>query len=374
MTTTPPANPHPPDPPAASILAEPTPHALQTPRIPSPPRTRLAPSPTGALHLGNARTFLITHALAVQNDWDCVLRIEDLDTPRVKPGSTESILAVLRHLGVAWSPSVLASPVPPAPEPGLLVQTHDLLPYRDAIRRLAARGLAYPCDRSRTDIASAAAASAPQAGAHEAPYPAELRPSLAGQPLDFDDVQRQSLAERGHTPNWRFLLPQSPTTITDLFVGRRTFDLAATVGDFILWTKRDQPAYQLAVVVDDHRQSITHVVRGDDLLDSAARQLLLYRALNLGPEPAHIHLPLVLGPDGLRLAKRHGDSRLDTYFALGVPPAAVLGLLAHWCLPGAPRQPISTPEFVDRFRLSTLSPDPVTFTPQDDAWLRSFAR
>jgi glutamyl-tRNA synthetase len=162
-------------------------------------------------------------------------------------------------------------------------------------------------------------------------------------------------------------------------MGPQAYEPAATVGDFVVWTKRGQPSYQLAVVVDDHRQGVTQVVRGNDLLDSAARQLLLYRALGYSPEPAYTHLPLVRGADGRRLAKRHGDTRVEHYRGQGVGAERVIGLIAWWCgVEGAQAgrlchspEPMSTADFVDRFRLDTMSRSDVTFRPEDDAWLRS---
>ena len=318
--------------------------------------TRLAPSPTGALHLGNARTFLITWALARRLGWRVILRIEDLDTPRVKPGAAESLAATLNWLGMDWDPPAAG----PAANP--LVQSRDLEPYRRAMRSLAASALVYPSDLSRTQIEAAAAA--PQEGSHDIAFPAHLRPTL--EPTGFDAGAESS--------NWRFATPTGPVEFADGFAGAQRFDVSAIVGDFVVWTKRGQPAYQLAVVVDDHRQGVTDVVRGDDLLDSAARQLLLFRALGLSPEPAYTHLPLVRGPDGRRLAKRHGDTRVDHYRACGVPAEAVVGLIAAWSLgPGAgPRRPMSAAEFSARFDLNTMPRGPVTFTAEDDAWLLSF--
>lgn len=306
--------------------------------------TRLAPSPTGALHLGNARTFLVTWALARQLGWRIILRIEDLDGPRVKPGAIEQTIDLLHWLGLDW-------------DEGPTVQSHDLAPYRAAIASLAQRALAYPSELSRTQIESAA--SAPQEGAHEVAFPASLRSSL--HPRAFAD----------EATNWRFATPDAEVSFDDAFAGPQRHHPARTIGDFILWTKRAQPSYQLAVVVDDHRQGVTHIVRGDDLLDSAARQLLLYRALGYAPEPAYTHLPLVRGSDGKRLAKRHGDTRLDAYRARGVSAERVIGLLAAWSgiLPAHAPTPLSADEFRRRFDLVTMPHDPVTFTPEHDAWL-----
>ncbi len=323
-------------------------HASSEPR-PSPAGvTRLAPSPTGALHLGNARTFLINWALARRHGWTIVLRIEDLDTPRNKPGAIEQTLEDLRWLGVDW-------------DQGPIIQSADLSAHVRAMNALAAAGLVYPCALSRAEIE--AAASAPQSGAesHEVRFPAALRPPLA--PLPFDDP---------HT-NWRFAVPDESVRIHDAFAGDAQFRPCDTVGDFVVWTKRAQPSYQLAVVVDDHRQRVTHVVRGDDLLESAARQTLLYRALGLSPTPRWFHLPLVVGADRRRLAKRHGDSRLARYRDLGVRAERVLGLLAWWSGAGAgagcaPRE-MTRDEFLHQFDLATMPKAPVIFRPEDESWL-----
>lgn len=314
------------------------------------PTTRLAPSPTGALHLGNARTFLINWALARRNGWHIVLRIEDLDTPRVKPGVIDLTIDLLAWLGIDW-------------DEGPYIQSATPQPHVEAMQMLAAKGLAYPCDLTRTQIE--AAASAPQEGSGEVHFPASMRPACM--PGTFTD----------DASSWRFAAGEGVwIEFDDLFAGHQRHRPAATIGDFILWTRRDalkpgQAAYQLAVVVDDARQGVTHIVRGDDLLDSAARQLLLYRALGLLNKPCYYHLPLVRGTDGKRLAKRHGDTRLDTYRAQGASPAQVIGLVAFWCGLQPARVPMSADEFRDRLDLSMIPPQPVTFTGEDDRWLRA---
>lgn len=311
-----------------------------------PGRTRLAPSPTGALHLGNARTFLVNAALSHQHGWDTVLRVEDLDTPRVRPGEIERTIDTLRWLGLRWS----GEPSTQCAEPA---------PYLDAARRLARAGRIYPCALTRSQIE--AAASAPQEGAQEAAFPRELRPPgfVPGRPAEFAD----------EGTNWRFAVEPVAVRVEDRVVGPREIDVAADVGDFVVWTKRGQPSYQLAVVVDDARQGITDVVRGSDLLTSAARQALLYDALGLGPPPRQWHLPLVRGPDGRRLAKRHGDTRLDSYRAAGVPAQRVVGLVAAWS--GVLERPaaMEAAEFFERFRLDTMPLSDVIFTAEDDRWL-----
>lgn len=318
--------------------------AFPNPHSPGPPTTRLAPSPTGALHLGNARTFLVNWAVARKLAWRIVLRIEDIDGPRVKPGAIELTIDLLRWLGMDW-------------DCGPFIQSHNLDPCRDAMRKLAGAALAYPCELTRSQIE--AAASAPQEGSHDIAFPASLRPTLV--PREFAPADEAS--------SWRFATPPGVIEFDDHFARHQRHDLAASIGDFVVWTRQEQPSYQLAVVVDDARQGVTHVVRGDDLLNSAARQIALQRALTL-PTPTYCHLPLVKGPDGRRLAKRHGDTRLDTYRARGIPAERVVGLVASWCGLG-PRAPMSASEFRQRLDLDRIPRTAVTYTPEDEQWLLS---
>ncbi len=312
----------------------------------APPRaaTRLAPSPTGALHLGNARTFLVNWALARQHGWRVVLRIEDLDTPRVKPGAIEQTIDTLRWLGLDWDRQ--------AP-----LQSAEMEPYRAAMRRLARLGVVYPCTLTRAQIE--AAASAPDEGTHEQRFPPELRPGsfVRGEPTVFD---REDV-------NWRLAVEPGAIEFADGFAGPQSHDISATVGDFVVWTARGQPSYQLAVVVDDARQGVTEVVRGDDLLNSAARQITLYRLLGLGPPPGYTHIPLVRGSDGRRLAKRHGDTRLTHYRESGIPPERVIALVASWCGVRA-----ETAEgFARAFDLRRMPAGDVIYTEADERWLNN---
>ncbi len=310
------------------------------------PTTRLAPSPTGALHLGNLRTFLLNWGLARRHNWRILMRIEDLDGPRIKPGAAEGALDTLAWIGIDWD-----NDTP-------LTQSHDLTPYHDAMSRLAQTARAYPCDLTRKQIEEAA--SAPHdtnATRNETRFPPALRPPIHPRPFDDPDT------------NWRFPTPDKPITFHDLFHNDTTINPAHSVGDFVLWTRRALPAYQLAVVVDDARQHVTHVVRADDLLDSTARQLLLYEALGLTPPSHWAHPPLVLGPDGRRLAKRHGDTRIDHYRNKGVPPQRLIGLCAHWCGIIPTPAPLTAAEFAAGASLDTIPREPVIFTKEDDAWL-----
>lgn len=312
-----------------------------------PEVTRLAPSPTGALHLGNARTFMMTWALARREGWRIVLRVEDLDTPRIKPGVIESTIDTLTWLQMDWDEL--------AP-----LQSSRQHAYSNAMRRLATRGLVYPSQQTRSELEHAA--SAPNEGDHEILVPPSHRPREM--PGVFDDP---GVA-------WRFATPEVTVDFIDTFRGPCATSPCRSVGDFIVWTKNAQPAYQLAVVVDDHEQGVTRVIRGDDLVDSAGRQLLIMRALGIGSEPVYTHLPLVRGADGRRLAKRHGDTRIDAYRRRGVPAERIIALLARWCgIDDAPPL-LSAAGFVRLADLGRIPRRDVVFTQEDDRWLLDGAR
>ncbi|MHC5023638.1 MAG: glutamate--tRNA ligase family protein [Planctomycetota bacterium] len=304
--------------------------------------SRLAPSPTGALHLGNVRTFFANWALARGRGWTLAMRIEDLDGPRVRPGAAAHTLETLAWLGLDFDGTPM-------------YQSADLEPYRDAMRRLAAERLTYACRLTRAQISQAS--TAPHAGEHELRFPPDLRPAEI-RADQFDD----------ESANYRLVVEPDWIVVEDRVAGSTRLSPAEEVGDFVVWTKRGTPSYQLAVVVDDLRQEVTDVVRGRDLLPSAARQELLYRALGHAT-PRWWHLPLVLGPDGRRLAKRHGDTRIDTYRRAGVPPPRIIGLLGYWSGLADQRVEMSASDFLDAFSIGTLPQDPVTFTEKDHAWL-----
>jgi glutamyl-tRNA synthetase len=309
--------------------------------------TRLAPSPTGALHLGNARTFLINWALARQRGWQIVLRIDDLDGPRIKTGTDLQAIEILQWLGMDW-------------DAGPFYQSHTLDAYRAALTRLAGEGIAYPCRCTRSQI-QAASLSAPQEGDHELRYPGSCRPP---QPARFDPNSWGDEAVA-----WRVQVPDGMTLFVDRFAGSQAWNVQNDSGDFLIATKQGVASYQLAVVIDDSTQQVSQVVRGDDLLSSTPRQMLLYDRLQLAPLPEYWHLPLVVGTDGRRLAKRHGDTRLTAYRDAGVSPERVLGLLAEWSGLG-PRRELASAEFLARFDIDRVPRRRIVFTQDDDAWLR----
>jgi glutamyl-tRNA synthetase len=314
--------------------------------------TRLAPSPTGALHLGNARTFLVNWLLARRNRWRVVLRIEDIDGPRIKKGADRELVTDMEWLGLDW-------------DDGPIYQSARAAAYHEALQKLIRGGHAYPCVCSRKEVE--AAASAPHAEDGSAVYPGTCRGKFAS----IEEAEQSA----GRRPALRFAVPPGRVvSFEDKFSGRQSFDFARQLGDFVIAKADGTPAYQLAVVVDDAKMRVTHVVRGDDLLDSTPRQILLYEALGLSDRvPIYYHLPLVIGPDGRRLAKRHGDTRLSHYRQLGVPPGRVLALLARWCGMKDVGDDVRITELVDRFVLDDMPPSAITFLPSDDKWLSAAA-
>src|SRR4051812_15251960 len=312
--------------------------------------TRLAPSPTGALHLGNARTFLINWMLARQNGWRIILRIEDIDGPRIKPGADRQAIEDLRWLGIDW-------------DDGPVYQLPQMPMYRAAVEQLIEMKLAYPCVCSRKEVELAA--SAPHAEDGATIYPGTCRGRFAS----IDDARRES----GKEPAIRFRVPDELVEWVDLFAGTMMTNPAQELGDFVIAKSDGTPAYQLAVVVDDAAMGVTHIVRGDDLIDSTPRQILLYRALGLAEQiPQYLHLPLIVGEDGRRLAKRHGDTRLSHYRESGVKQQRVLALMARWCGIGK-HETIELREMMERFDLERLPRERITFMPGDDEWLRGIA-
>jgi len=282
-------------------------------------RGRLAPSPTGFLHLGHARTFWIAQQRASAARGTLVLRNEDLDRDRAKPEYAASMLEDLRWFGFRWQEGPdIGGPVGP------YSQSERLEKYANAFEKLRAGGFVYPCQCSRQDVLRAL--QAPHAGDDEPVYPGTCRPQ---QPTAS---QRENLEISHHPPdsgdtrhipvnaNWRFRVPDGETiSFVDGYYGRLSFIAGKDFGDFVIWRQDGVPAYQLAVVVDDALMEITEVVRGEDLLRSTARQLLLYRALGWTP-PRFYHCPLVTDQAGERLAKYNDALSLRTLQAQGHQP------------------------------------------------------
>jgi len=323
-------------------------------------RGRYAPTPTGPLHLGNARTALLAWLAARSAGGIFLMRVEDLDGPRVRPGLEARILEELRWLGIDWDfePGLAGSS--PGTEPadggsgspgGVYRQSGRLLLYSAALGRLREAGLAYPCFCSRAEIAQAS----------QAPHASDEGPRYPGTCRDLSAGERAARA-RERPPAWRFRVPAGEVAFEDAVHGPCSFDVSGTVGDFVVMRADGVPAYQLAVAVDDAAMEITEVVRGDDLLASTARQLLLYGTLGLAA-PRFAHVPLVVGPDGERLAKRHGALSLGELRERGAEPRAVVGLLAalSGLAPAGAR--VAPAELVAAFRLDRVPRAPARLEP-----------
>ena len=297
-------------------------------------RGRLAPSPTGRLHLGHARTFVLAWLSARSQDGELLLRMEDLDQSRSRPELADGIVRDLEWLGLDWDGPVTA-------------QSSRLEQLSAAAATLHERGFAYRCVCTRADLRSAV--SAPQRGVEEPRYPGTCRD--------------QTPAALGQRPSaLRFRVPPGPIAFVDGIAGPQSVDVASEVGDFMIQNRAGIPSYQLAVVVDDALQGVTEVFRGDDLLTSTARQLLLMGPLGL-PAPSWYHAPLVLDASGRRLAKRADDLSLFTLREAGVDARAVLA----WALGSAGLEVearVTLRELVSRFDVTRLRREPAVLSEQ----------
>ena len=309
--------------------------------LPSQPIVgRLAPSPTGRLHLGHARSFLLAWWHARSRGGRIVLRLEDFDAERVKPGMLEATLEDLRWLGLDWDG-----------EP--YVQSSGVADIDAAAESLLARGLAYPCTCTRKEILSAVAA--PHGGETSTIYPGTCRgkyPTLAA-------AQRAS----DQPAALRFIAPEVVVRIEDGVQGVSEYDARTRLGDFPILRRAGMPAYQLAVIVDDARQGVTEIVRGADLLESCARQWLLQEALGYS-HPRWWHVPLVSDESGRRLAKRSDDVSLVRLRAAGTDPRQVVSWVARSAgIDAAPQ--IHAQEIVARFDMDCLPRNEVRVTRSD---------
>lgn len=307
-------------------------------------RGRFAPSPTGLMHLGNAFAALLAWLHVRSQGGCCVLRMEDLDPDRCQTDFTQQVLADLHWLGLDWD----EGPDVGGPH-GPYLQSERGQLYQGALVRLAALGLAYPCHCSRQDIRRAA--GAPHQGEEGPRYPGTCRPGPGAAPA--------APAAHHQQPAWRFRAEPGRVAFTDAVQGLVEQDVAANVGDFVIWRREDVAAYQLAVVVDDAAMGITHVLRGADLVDSTPRQLLLYASLGCLP-PQFAHVPLLLGPDGQRLAKRHGPVSLAELRGRGVAPQAIVGRLAQLAGLIPKSEPLAPAELIGHFSVTALRRSSIT--------------
>ncbi len=303
-------------------------------------RGRLAPSPTGALHVGHARTFLVAWLSVRSVGGRVILRIEDIDRSRVRPGMAELAMTDLRWLGLDWDegPDQIG---PSAP----YEQSERLERYQEALERLKRDERVYPCTCTRSEINRAASA----------PHPGEEGPIYPGTCASRSSSDADSLGSRPYC--WRFRVDRSSGSWEDRIRGQVT---ASCNGDFIISRSDGDPSYQLAVVVDDAAMGVTEVIRGDDLVNSTPKQLMLYDALQLRA-PRFGHLPLVVGSDGRRLAKRDHSIKLMTLRESGVDPQSLVGWLGESFGVGDGSE--SRPqELVSSFSLDRIPVSPAVFS------------
>lgn len=312
-------------------------------------RGRYAPSPTGFLHLGNARTALLAWLQARSLGADFVMRVEDLDSRRCKGEFIEANLAELKWLGLEWDegPNV-GGPF----KPYVQSERHDL--YQKALHTLVEKGFLFECYLSRKDLREVS--SAPHG--HMLPY-GETERRLN------DDLKAQKIRE-GKTPSLRFRADAQTKSFQDNFLGKQRFE----VGDFIVKRADGEWAYQLAVVVDDIGMQISHVLRGDDLLSSTATQLLLYEALDAAL-PSFSHVPLLLDASGERMAKRKGSLTLSALMEKRVSNKRVIGLLSYSLGLSQELQELSVNEALERFDLSLVPKTAFTLKKEHLEWLVS---
>jgi glutamyl-tRNA synthetase len=303
------------------------------------PRGRLAPSPSGRLHLGHARTFALAWLHVRSRGGQLCLRLEDLDASRCRSEHVDSVKRDLEWLGLDWDGPVVT-------------QSTRIDELRVAAGRLQAAGLAYACVCTRAD--SRQAISAPQRGADELRYAGTCRDAV------FAEPGPRAVA-------LRFRVPEGAVTFVDGIAGPQSTDVAKEVGDFLIQNRACVPSYQLAVVVDDAAQGINEVFRGDDLLSSTPRQILLLEALGL-PLPRWFHAPLVLDATGRRLAKRADDLSLEALRSQGVDPRAIVAwALASGGLGSGER--VTAREAIASFDIERLSREPVVLSEQARAAL-----
>ena len=293
-------------------------------------RGRFAPSPTGRLHLGNARTALLAWLDARSRGGAFVLRVEDVDFTRARPELGELQLAELRWLGLDWDEG------PDVGGPyGPYRQSERGARYQAALDRLEV----YPCTCSRRELRA-------------------LPPTGADEPL-YPGTCRQGLSHPGRPAALRWRVPDATIAFSDRLAGAHAQALAREVGDFVLRRADGAWTYQIAVVVDDAAMAITDVVRGADLLASTPRQIALFQALG-APVPTYAHVPLILGPGGAKLSKRDGAPDLGALRAAGVSPGRVLAVLARSVgLLGPEVREVGARELVADFSLARISPGPL---------------
>ncbi|MBI5210475.1 MAG: glutamate--tRNA ligase [Elusimicrobia bacterium] len=321
-------------------------------------RTRFAPSPTGFLHIGGARTTLYNWLFARRHQGVFILRIEDTDEVRSTEDSVQAILDSMRWLGLDWD----EGPVDQQKDLGPYApyyQMKRLELYQRHVRELVQAGKAYPCYCTKEEL-----------DAMRKLAMAEKRPvRYEGRCRDLTDRQRSELEASGRKPSWRFRMPdEGQTVVDDMVRGRVSFD-NKLLQDLVIQKTTGGPTYNFACVVDDHHMEITHVIRGDEHLSNTPSQLRLYEALGWAP-PCFAHLSMLLGPDGSKLSKRHGATSVLEYKTAGFLPAAMRNYLAllGWSTTDS-RQLFFGDELIGAFDLAGCQKNPAVFDRAKLEWM-----
>jgi glutamyl-tRNA synthetase len=320
-------------------------------------RTRFAPSPTGTLHIGGARTALFSWLYARSHGGKFILRMEDTDQVRSTKASVDQVLRDLRWIGLDWDEGPAADNEGSIGPVGPYFQSQRLDIYAGHLERLKSKGLAYPTFESKAEV--------------EAEREAAIAEGRApgGSFEEASPEQVEAMRAQGRQPAWRFRIPDGGVTeFEDLVHGHMRFE-NRLMADFVIVRSDGMPTYNFAATVDDALMGITHVIRGDDHLSNTPRQVCLYRALELA-EPAFAHIPMILGPDRQRLSKRHGAMAVGEYELGGFLPEALLNYLAllGWSLDDKTTL-ISVKELVAAFSLERVNRHAAVFDPVKLAWM-----
>ncbi len=312
-------------------------------------RTRFAPSPTGYLHVGGARTAIFNYLYSRHTGGKFLLRIEDTDRQRYKPEWVDAILEGLKWLGLDWDEDVV-------------FQSERLQRYREVAEELIRRGKAYKCYCTPEELE----AEREEARRKGIPY------RYSRKCLHLTEEQRRKYEEEGRKPSIRFHVPDNlDVTFHDLVHGDITYNTNDLGGDFIIVRSDGFPTYNFAVVVDDHDMGVTHVIRGDDHIPNTPKQILIYRAMDW-EIPEFAHLPMILGPDRQKLSKRHGSTSLEEFRLQGVLPEALFNylLLLGWS-PGGNREIISREEAIRLFDIKDVNKSAAVFDHNKLYWMNS---
>ncbi len=310
-------------------------------------RVRFAPSPTGYMHIGGARTTIFNYLFARHHDGSFVLRIEDTDRVRSTKESEEAILRDLKWLGLSWDESVdVGGPYGP------YRQSERMDIYRRYAEKLLKEGKAYKCYCTEEELEQRRKEAISKG----------LPPKYDGRCRNLSEEEKKKFEEEGRKPSLRFRVDDEGPDIVvhDLIRGDVSFK-RDVIGDFVIMRKDNTPTYNFACVIDDYLMKITHVIRGEEHLSNTPRQLLLYEALGFEP-PLFAHVSMILGPDRTKLSKRHGDTSLEEYRKKGYLPDALFNYLAllGWS-PGDDREILSKEELIELFSLERVAKSPAVF-------------